>query len=202
MSEWRGSSNVSQAYSFWIKPWPYYSLGGSGSGKTTLLNAIANRISGLPTTNGEVAYYSAGRHAEITRGMKLEKGQVKKRIGFVRQQDFLVECLTGESWYRNPSRDVLNRPHSSRNINLCMACVAHFAPLPTNFFFKTGSQTQTPDSLVRWRDKFYRGTDYRWTRLTRCRRYCCWWPIKKGYIRWRKEVRLVEILCWYLLMKL
>ncbi|OXG32398.1 ABC transporter family protein [Cryptococcus neoformans Bt120] len=72
-------------------------LGGSGSGKTTLLNAIANRISGLPTTNGEVAYYSAGRHAEITRGMKLEKGQVKKRIGFVRQQDFLVECLTGDA---------------------------------------------------------------------------------------------------------
>ncbi|OXG10187.1 ABC transporter family protein [Cryptococcus neoformans Ze90-1] len=72
-------------------------LGGSGSGKTTLLNAIANRISGLPITNGEVAYYSAGRHADITRGMKLEKGQVKKRIGFVRQQDFLVECLTGEA---------------------------------------------------------------------------------------------------------
>ncbi|WVO24277.1 uncharacterized protein IAS62_005641 [Cryptococcus decagattii] len=69
-------------------------LGGSGSGKTTLLNAIANRISGLPTINGEVAYYSAERYEGLKRGTKLEKGQVKKRIGFVRQQDFLVECLT------------------------------------------------------------------------------------------------------------
>ncbi|KIR58002.1 ABC transporter [Cryptococcus bacillisporus CA1873] len=69
-------------------------LGGSGSGKTTLLNAIANRISGLPTINGEVAYYSTERYEGLKRGMKLEKGQVKKRIGFVRQQDFLVECLT------------------------------------------------------------------------------------------------------------
>ncbi|WVQ92160.1 hypothetical protein IAS59_005968 [Cryptococcus gattii] len=69
-------------------------LGSSGSGKTTLLNAIANRISGLPTINGEVAYYSAERYEGLKRGMKLEKGQVKKRIGFVRQQDFLVECLT------------------------------------------------------------------------------------------------------------
>ncbi|KIR40028.1 ABC transporter [Cryptococcus deuterogattii 99/473] len=69
-------------------------LGGSGSGKTTLLNAIANRISGLPTINGEVAYYTAERYEGLKRGMKLEKGQVKKRIGFVRQQDFLVECLT------------------------------------------------------------------------------------------------------------
>lgn len=69
-------------------------LGGSGSGKTTLLNAIANRVSGLPTANGEVAYFSVEPHAGVRRGIKLEKGQMKKRIGFVRQQDFLVECLT------------------------------------------------------------------------------------------------------------
>jgi len=30
-------------------------------------------------------------------GSPLMKGDVKKRIGFVRQQDFLVECLTGMS---------------------------------------------------------------------------------------------------------
>lgn len=111
------------------------------------MNAIANRISGLPTTNGEVAYYSAGRHAEITRGMKLEKGQVKKRIGFVRQQDFLVECLTGESWYRNPSRDVLNRPHSSRNINLCMAVLLTLRPCRLTFFLKQAAKLRLPTHL-------------------------------------------------------
>ncbi|KAK8861246.1 hypothetical protein IAR55_002065 [Kwoniella newhampshirensis] len=66
-------------------------LGGSGSGKTTLLNAIANRLSGLPTEHGEVAYHAA---TSSGRGKKLGKGEVKRRIGFVRQQDFLVECLT------------------------------------------------------------------------------------------------------------
>ncbi|WVQ83463.1 hypothetical protein IAT38_005604 [Cryptococcus sp. DSM 104549] len=72
-------------------------LGGSGSGKTTLLNAIANRLTGLPTEHGEVAYYSAASvmaAGTMGRGKKLERSQVKKRIGFVRQQDFLVECLT------------------------------------------------------------------------------------------------------------
>ncbi|WWD16853.1 hypothetical protein CI109_101285 [Kwoniella shandongensis] len=66
-------------------------LGGSGSGKTTLLNAIANRLSGLPTEHGEIAYYAA---TSSGRGKKLGKSEVKRRTGFVRQQDFLVECLT------------------------------------------------------------------------------------------------------------
>ncbi|WVQ77432.1 hypothetical protein IAR50_007118 [Cryptococcus sp. DSM 104548] len=71
-------------------------LGGSGSGKTTLLNAIAHRLTGLPTTNGEVAYFSPalGRDSGEDKGEKLDGSQVKKRIGFVRQQDYLVECLT------------------------------------------------------------------------------------------------------------
>jgi ABC-type multidrug transport system ATPase subunit len=88
------------------------SLGGSGSGKTTLLNAIAHRLSGLPVEGGEVAYFAAsqastGRHGAsvgqspvlssdgpASHGRKLSKSEVKKRIGFVRQQDYLVECLT------------------------------------------------------------------------------------------------------------
>jgi ABC-type multidrug transport system ATPase subunit len=91
------------------------SLGGSGSGKTTLLNAIAHRLSGLPVEDGEVAYFAASqastrRHGvgaasvgqspvlggddPASHGRKLSKSEVKKRIGFVRQQDHLVECLT------------------------------------------------------------------------------------------------------------
>jgi ABC-type multidrug transport system ATPase subunit len=83
------------------------SLGGSGSGKTTLLNQIAHRGAGLPVEQGEVAYHST--HAEPLQagqvpvrtegdkgGVKMGKKEVKKRIGFVRQQDFLVEHLTGE----------------------------------------------------------------------------------------------------------
>ncbi|WWC68886.1 uncharacterized protein I206_102822 [Kwoniella pini CBS 10737] len=73
-------------------------LGGSGSGKTTLLNAIANRLSGLPTETGQVAYYSANSHTSTNqtavKGQKLGRSEMKRRIGFVRQQDYLVECLT------------------------------------------------------------------------------------------------------------
>lgn len=87
------------------------SLGGSGSGKTTLLNAIAHRLSGLPIEDGEVVYYAADANTHLTpesfsdqahaadgiKAKALGKREIKKRIGFVRQQDFLVECLTGES---------------------------------------------------------------------------------------------------------
>ncbi|WVR04136.1 hypothetical protein IAU60_001135 [Kwoniella sp. DSM 27419] len=88
-------------------------LGGSGSGKTTLLNSIAHRLGGLPIAAGQVTYYAANSHQEREqerhtadddetrtisearrRGQKLAKGEVKRRIGFVRQQDYLVECLT------------------------------------------------------------------------------------------------------------
>ena len=70
---------------------PEISLGGSGSGKTTLLNAIAHRLSGLPLDDGDVIFSSESG------GPSLSRAEVKKRIGFVRQQDYLVECLTGES---------------------------------------------------------------------------------------------------------
>ena len=80
-----------------------HSLGGSGSGKTTLLNAVAHRLGGLPIEDGEVAYYAS---SGATGAAKLSKGEVKRRIGFVRQQDFLVECLTGE---------LLTSPHLSRS---------------------------------------------------------------------------------------
>ncbi|OCF32364.1 ABC transporter [Kwoniella heveanensis BCC8398] len=69
-------------------------LGGSGSGKTTLLNAIASRLGGLPIESGEVAYYAATKSKGTGRGKKLSRGEMKRRIGFVRQQDYLVECLT------------------------------------------------------------------------------------------------------------
>lgn len=68
-------------------------MGGSGSGKTTLLNAVAHRLGGLPIEDGEVAYYASNGDAGA---VKLVKAEVRRRIGFVRQQDFLVECLTGE----------------------------------------------------------------------------------------------------------
>jgi ABC-type multidrug transport system ATPase subunit len=71
------------------------SLGGSGSGKTTLLNAVAHRLGGLPVEDGEVAYFASSGEAS---GTKLGRGEVKRRLGFVRQQDFLVECLTGMSF--------------------------------------------------------------------------------------------------------
>ena len=76
------------------------SLGGSGSGKTTLLNAVAHRLGGLPIEDGEVAYYAS---TEVSGVAKLSRGEVKRRIGFVRQQDFLVECLTGKL-PRSPSK--------------------------------------------------------------------------------------------------
>lgn len=65
-------------------------LGGSGSGKTTLLNAVAHRLSGLPVRKGDVSYISPS-HAE-----PLGVREARRRIGFVRQQDYFVECLTGE----------------------------------------------------------------------------------------------------------
>lgn len=78
------------------------SLGGSGSGKTTLLNQIAYRGTGLPVEDGEVAYHASqaqqrtsGTLTEGVRAGKATKREMGRRIGFVRQQDFLVEHLTG-----------------------------------------------------------------------------------------------------------
>jgi len=71
------------------------SLGGSGSGKTSLLHAMrASNMSSLPIESGKVVGLdcSQGDGAERT----MEDREYRKRIGFVRQQDFLVEHLTGE----------------------------------------------------------------------------------------------------------
>ena len=87
------------------------SLGGSGSGKTTLLNAVAHRLGGLPVEDGEVAYFSSNGEADA---VKLGRGEVKRRLGFVRQQDFLVECLTGTSVDRICLRMGLTRQYAKR----------------------------------------------------------------------------------------
>lgn len=93
VQKWGGLGNVR---SLALIPSPLAeprSLGGSGSGKTTLLNAVAHRLGGLPIEDGEVAYFAS---TEESGRDKLARGEVKRRIGFVRQQDFLVECLTGK----------------------------------------------------------------------------------------------------------
>jgi ABC-type multidrug transport system ATPase subunit len=118
MSVWRGTGYVRASFSalFWLT----FRLGGSGSGKTTLLNQIAYRSTGLPVEDGEVIYRPA-KHgqrssiggegtdavAEIT-GDKAKSGKrdMGRRIGFVRQQDFLVEHLTGEHSSNQADRSV------------------------------------------------------------------------------------------------
>ncbi|GAA6063063.1 hypothetical protein JCM10212_003008 [Sporobolomyces blumeae] len=83
-------------------------IGGSGSGKTTLLNAIADRVGNLDLTTGSIAYTpfssssnplaskavgadSDGSHTPTKRSSSFK---AKKVIGYVRQDDFLMPCLT------------------------------------------------------------------------------------------------------------
>jgi ABC-type multidrug transport system ATPase subunit len=87
------------------------SLGGSGSGKTTLLNAVAHRLGGLPVEDGEVSYHSSTGETDQ---VKLGKAEVKRRLGFVRQQDFLVECLTGMSLLHTALRYLLTPQFAKR----------------------------------------------------------------------------------------
>jgi ABC-type multidrug transport system ATPase subunit len=70
-------------------------LGGSGSGKTTLLNQIAHRGTGLPVERGDVVYHSVLSGGDKGVDGEISRKEVKKRIGFVRQQDYLVQHLTG-----------------------------------------------------------------------------------------------------------
>lgn len=80
-----------------------------------MLNAVAHRLGGLPVEDGEVAYFASNGDAGA---VKLAKGEVKRRIGFVRQQDFLVECLTGGLLL---SEAETKADHgSARNSDLCM----------------------------------------------------------------------------------
>jgi ABC-type phosphate/phosphonate transport system ATPase subunit len=76
-----------------------HSLGGSGSGKTSLLHAMrASPTSSLPIESGKVVGLDCGPESELGdgAGRSLEDREYRKRIGFVRQQDFLVEHLTGK----------------------------------------------------------------------------------------------------------
>ena len=93
LSIWRGVGDVSCVGLCTTKSADRPSLGGSGSGKTTLLNAIAHRLAGLPITDGHIAFQRSRPHSLDSPAI-LGQAELKRRIGFVRQQDHLVACLT------------------------------------------------------------------------------------------------------------
>ncbi|TFK50026.1 P-loop containing nucleoside triphosphate hydrolase protein [Heliocybe sulcata] len=71
-------------------------IGSSGSGKTTLLNALAHRTGRLKTVAGTVSFRPVSLNndrSERLSGLPLPK-KVGGVIGFVRQDDFLLPCLT------------------------------------------------------------------------------------------------------------
>ena len=73
------------------------SLGGSGSGKSSTLDAMrASPTSSLPIESGKVVGLDCSPDSSGDAGRSLEDREYRKRIGFVRQQDFLVEHLTGK----------------------------------------------------------------------------------------------------------
>ncbi|CAE6447201.1 unnamed protein product [Rhizoctonia solani] len=69
-------------------------VGGSGSGKTTLLHALVGRLANLPVTAGQVKYEPAGISLSAKESIALSARKMKDRIGFVRQNDYLLEHLT------------------------------------------------------------------------------------------------------------
>ncbi|KAJ1301061.1 hypothetical protein OPQ81_003479 [Rhizoctonia solani] len=69
-------------------------IGGSGSGKTTLLHALVGRLANLPVTAGEVKYEPTGITLSAKESAALSARKMKDRIGFVRQNDYLLEHLT------------------------------------------------------------------------------------------------------------
>ncbi|KDN46584.1 hypothetical protein RSAG8_04237, partial [Rhizoctonia solani AG-8 WAC10335] len=69
-------------------------IGGSGSGKTTLLHALVGRLANLPVTAGQVKYEPAGIPLSAKESTTLSARKMKDRIGFVRQNDYLLEHLT------------------------------------------------------------------------------------------------------------
>ncbi|EIW69228.1 hypothetical protein TREMEDRAFT_31078 [Tremella mesenterica DSM 1558] len=94
-------------------------LGGSGSGKTTLLNAIAHRLSGLPIEDGTVGYYPSSRSVPaVDTARQLTRNEVKRRIGFVRQQDYLVEHLTVRETLTYAARLRLPTTLSHESVNM------------------------------------------------------------------------------------
>lgn len=76
-------------------------IGGSGSGKSTFLHAIVSRLGKLVVVNGQIDITSS-------ENVKLSnRGDLKKVVGFVPQNDFLLPHLTGETHYILPSRSKL-----------------------------------------------------------------------------------------------
>lgn len=75
-------------------------IGSSGSGKTTLLNAIGQRSGRLKTLSGSVTFRpvsSSSNYVECptaAQGTSLVPRKLGGVIGFVRQDDFLLPCLT------------------------------------------------------------------------------------------------------------
>ncbi|CAE6438340.1 unnamed protein product [Rhizoctonia solani] len=69
-------------------------IGGSGSGKTTLLHALVGRLANLPITAGQVKYEPVGILLSTKESIALSARKMKDRIGFVRQNDYLLEHLT------------------------------------------------------------------------------------------------------------
>ncbi|KII94351.1 hypothetical protein PLICRDRAFT_132994 [Plicaturopsis crispa FD-325 SS-3] len=65
-------------------------IGGSGSGKATLLTALACRLSNLTVSSGSVSFTPAGSSSTAT----ASSFRAAKSIGYVRQDDFLIPCLT------------------------------------------------------------------------------------------------------------
>ncbi|KAG9003035.1 hypothetical protein FRB93_011322 [Tulasnella sp. JGI-2019a] len=68
-------------------------IGASGSGKTTVLNAIVGRLANLPINQGTVSYWPSDT-IPSTDHTSLSARMMKQRIGFVKQQDTLLEHLT------------------------------------------------------------------------------------------------------------
>ncbi|KAG8951402.1 hypothetical protein FRC04_006173 [Tulasnella sp. 424] len=76
-------------------------IGGSGSGKTTVLNAIVGRLANLPIESGEISFMPSHRGISVSERKTLSARKMKDKIGFVKQQDTLLEHLTVREtlWY-------------------------------------------------------------------------------------------------------
>ncbi|KAG8923585.1 hypothetical protein FRC00_006062 [Tulasnella sp. 408] len=72
-------------------------IGGSGSGKTTVLNAIVGRLANLPIESGEISFMPSHRGINLSERKTLSARKMKDKIGFVKQQDTLLEHLTGKA---------------------------------------------------------------------------------------------------------
>ncbi|KAG8836185.1 hypothetical protein FRC17_009528 [Serendipita sp. 399] len=67
-------------------------IGGSGSGKSTLLSAIVGRLSNLPMRGGELSFAPTSLSTDNFKSLNAR--QMKDKIGFVPQNDYLLPNLT------------------------------------------------------------------------------------------------------------